>query len=151
MLDAVIIGDANETLLSLPDGHFDLLVCNDFLEHIVDPVGFLSKACTKLIPGGHFLCSLPNFRYLENLFGILVRKDFRYMDSGILDYSHLRFFTARSMKRLFREQGMEVEVFRGINTVIGVMGFFMKLWLWALNSSDMLHPQFVVLARRRDA
>ena len=73
------------------------------------------------------------------------------MDSGILDYSHLRFFTARSMKRLFREQGMEVEVFRGINTVKGVMGFFLKLLLWPLNSSDMLHPQFVVLARRRDA
>ena len=149
VLDNVVIGDANETILGFDDACFDLIICNDFLEHIVDPVGFLGNASRKLRPDGSLLCSIPNFRYLENLINLLVKKDFHYQDSGILDNTHLRFFTEKSIKRLFRELGMKVILFRGINTIRGFRISLLKPVLRLLNSGDVVHPQFVILARKQ--
>lgn len=99
----------------LPRGYFDAITFNDSLEHFPDVFPPLRLAVELLRPGGVIVVSLPNFRYLENIKHILIEKDFCYADSGILDRTHLRFFTLKSMQRMFQEAGLVVLETRGIN------------------------------------
>ena len=103
-LDRVLIGDAIIHIQEVPDTYFDAIVCNDILEHLPDPFTFIDILKTKLAPKGVLVVSLPNVRYANNLWNLLFGKDWKYEDSGILDRTHLRFFTKKSIERLFREQ-----------------------------------------------
>lgn len=94
---------------AIPDKHFDLIVCNDVIEHMADPWGFLRSIKKKLVPNGYVMGSLPNVRYLLNLKDLLFRRDWHYVSGGVLDYTHLRFFTLKSARRLFGECGYVVE------------------------------------------
>ena len=96
----------------IPAGRFDLIVCNDVIEHMADPWAFLSDIKTKLADGGALIGSVPNVRYLSNLTGLLFRRDWRYGSAGVLDRTHLRFFTVKSLRRLLETCGYAVEVLR---------------------------------------
>ncbi|MCQ2394487.1 MAG: class I SAM-dependent methyltransferase [Kiritimatiellae bacterium] len=93
----------------IPARHFDLIVCNDVIEHVADPWELLESLKGKLAEGGTLIGSLPNVRYLLNLRDLLWRKDWRYLSAGVLDRTHLRFFTIKSARRLFEECGFEIE------------------------------------------
>jgi len=117
-LDRVLTGSFRSVHQSLPEGYFDLVVCNDVIEHMDDHDWFLEAIKGKMRPGGaHLVGSVPNVRYLTNLFSLLVRKDWLYADAGILDRTHLRFFTARSLERSLRSHGYRVERLAGINVI----------------------------------
>ncbi len=88
-----------------PAGTFDLVVFADVLEHLVDPGAVLRRALTWLAPAGHVLISVPNVRHVSVLWSLLVRGDWEYAEEGILDATHLRFFTRRSFRRLLDENG----------------------------------------------
>ena len=96
----------------IPDGKFDLVVCNDVIEHMVDPWAFLAGLKQKIAPGGYVIGSLPNVRYLLNLRDLILRRDWPYADAGVLDRTHLRFFTLKSARRLFEECRYRIEVLR---------------------------------------
>ena len=68
--------------------------------------------------GGVIVGSIPNVRYYKNLFALIVRRDWRYTDKGILDATHLRFFTQNSFQRSLRESGFSKEKMRGINSAV---------------------------------
>lgn len=114
VLDKVLTEPFTATT-AVPDGAFDVVVFNDVLEHLVDPWGALHLAKKKLRPGGCVLASLPNFLHKENLQHLLIDRDFQYLETGIRDRTHLRFFTARSAKRLFDDCGYEVRSTDWIN------------------------------------
>ena len=117
-LDKVLVGTFRDVLASLPDGHFDLVVCNDVIEHMDDHDGFLEAIKGKMRPGRAWLVgSVPNVRYITNLYALLVRKDWQYVDAGILDRTHLRFFTRRSLERALLAHGYSVERLEGINRI----------------------------------
>ena len=61
------------------------------------------------------MASIPNLRQIDNLVHILQDGDFRYEPLGIRDRTHLRFFTRKSIVRLFEESGYRVERIEGIN------------------------------------
>ena len=88
-------------------GDFDYIVFADILEHIVDPVDLLKRACKKLKPGGKVIVSIPNVAHysmrLHLLFG-----QFQYTDEGLLDRTHLRFFTYESSQALLRAAGFKI-------------------------------------------
>src|SRR5262245_15122354 len=84
----------------LPDAYFDLLVCNDVLEHMANPEAVLRALLEKLEPGGLLFASVPNVRFLPVLVDLLVKKDWRYRDAGVLDRTHLRFYTEKSLRRM---------------------------------------------------
>ena len=105
-------GFYHEVSDQIPDAHFDLIVCNDVIEHMADPWSFLKGLQRKLAPKGYVIGSLPNVRYLPNLRNLLLFKDWHYVNSGVLDRTHLRFFTLKSAYRLFEECFYEVEVLR---------------------------------------
>lgn len=148
-LDRVICGYFDEQA-NLPIAYFDAVIFNDSLEHFPDEYPPLRLAQTLLKPGGVVIVSLPNFRYLENIKHILFEKDFEYRDAGILDRTHLRFFTRKSMQRLFENAGFEILAMEGINPhwwsgwKIGLLRA-----LFRHHIEDMKYLQYVTVARVR--
>ena len=118
VLDEVIHGTFEDAASRLPDRHFDLVICNDVIEHIANPEAFLQAVQAKMAPGAVMVGSVPNVRYLPNLLQLVLHKDWAYADEGVLDRTHLRFFTARSLERTVVEQGFEVEALVGLNSII---------------------------------
>ncbi len=102
----MIVGDI-ETIDLSTVGRFDAIVFGDVLEHLRNPREVLQKVHALLTPGGKVLMSLPNVANiwvrLNLLFG-----NFNYSRVGILDESHLRFFTLQTMKQLAAESGLDV-------------------------------------------
>ena len=147
-LDKVLTSDVETALAKLPPHGFDCVVFNDVLEHLVDPGAVLQRSRELLTAGGLIVCSIPNVRYFQNLWNLLAHKQWRYEDEGILDRTHLRFFTERSIRDMFDEHGFELVRMQGIN------GF--TSWKFALISrlsfgllSDVFHLQFACVARPR--
>ena len=111
-------GALEDVAQKLPGKYFDLVVINDVLEHSADHLTFLKILKDKLSSEGYLVGSVPNVRYVLNLKELLLRKDWYYQESGgILDYSHLRFFTERSLRKLLEKTGFQIEACRGINPV----------------------------------
>ncbi len=147
----------DEAKQELPLGYFDLVICNDVIEHMTDHDSFLLEIKNYIAPGGVIVGSIPNVRYYKNLFHLLFVKDWEYMDWGILDRTHFRFFTEKSLRRSLSLAGFKVEDFRGIN---GGIEFGFSKWklaysLFAIFSialsmgyfSDIKHQQFAFRAR----
>ncbi len=106
-LDDVRVGDALACMRSLPAANFDAVVFADVLEHLAAPEEALVQARRLLAPGGVVVASLPNVRHWSVVRQLLAG-EFRYEAAGILDRTHLRFFTRASARRLFAESGFEV-------------------------------------------
>jgi hypothetical protein len=87
------------------------------LEHIYSPWDTIQIVKSLLSPIGLLVTSIPNFRFMSNLIiEILYHGEFNYRpEGGILDDTHVRFFTTKSICRMFREQGYEVIIHEGIN------------------------------------
>lgn len=94
---------------------FDVILFNDVLEHMVDPLASLKFAKTLLSDGGVIVSSIPNLRHHSVLKELLVQKSFEYQDHGILDRTHLRFFTSKTMLDMYAAAGLEVVRHEGIN------------------------------------
>jgi 2-polyprenyl-3-methyl-5-hydroxy-6-metoxy-1,4-benzoquinol methylase len=114
VLDHVLVGDADAHIDDLPDGYFDAIVANDVLEHLAYPGVTLERLRPKLRPGGVVVASIPNIRYLPALARIVFKRDFPQEDSGIFDRTHLRFFTRKSILRMFDEAGYEMRSIKGL-------------------------------------
>ena len=114
--DKVIVGDFNETYRQLPQSYFDCIFFNDVLEHLYNPWDVLCSVKSLLSENGVVIASIPNFRYISNLITeILFDGDFRYKpEGGILDDTHIRFFTSKSMRWMFKEQGYDILIHEGI-------------------------------------
>jgi 2-polyprenyl-3-methyl-5-hydroxy-6-metoxy-1,4-benzoquinol methylase len=114
-LNRVLTGVFEETKNQLPIGYFDLIVCNDVVEHMTDHDAFLRTIKNYMAPGCRLVGSVPNVRYYKNLFNLVVLRDWHYQDAGILDRTHFRFFTFRSVRRGLSEAGFEVKKLEGLN------------------------------------
>lgn len=86
---------------------FDTLLFADVLEHVTDPVGVLKRLLPHLDDDGHVLVSLPNVAAWPIRLDLL-RGRFKYTKSGILDDSHLRFFTRETGQKMLEDAGLEV-------------------------------------------
>jgi 2-polyprenyl-3-methyl-5-hydroxy-6-metoxy-1,4-benzoquinol methylase len=87
---------------------FDCIVFNDILEHLVDPWEALREAARLLAPGGVVVASIPNMRYWPIFWPLLTRGEWRYVSDGVLDRTHLRFFTLASAKEMFTDSGFTI-------------------------------------------
>jgi len=86
---------------------FDVAVVGDVLEHLPDPERALVLLRPLLAPGGRLLVSLPNVANVTVRLSLLAGR-FPYADRGILDRTHLRFFTRRTGRDLLERCGFEV-------------------------------------------
>ena len=92
---------------------FDVIVMGDVLEHLVDPDSVLRRVVSLLGPGGQVVISLPNIVHwtqrLKGLFG-----KFEYKHTGLLDHTHLRFFTLGSARAMIETAGYRIIRFQPV-------------------------------------
>ena len=105
--DHAFIGAIGDVLPRL--GVYDTILCLDVLEHLLDSDAVLAALATHLAPGGAFIVSLPNISHLSVTLPLLFRRRFPYADAGILDRTHLRFFTEGSIVAFMNAAGLQVE------------------------------------------
>lgn len=107
-LDKVIVGDA-ETMTPLPfePESFDCVTFGDVIEHLREPGEMLRKVYDVLAPGGYVCICVPNVSHWSVVTG-LMNGHFDYEDNGILDRTHLRFFTPQTMHKLLTDCGFDV-------------------------------------------
>lgn len=146
-LDLVLIGDAFEQINLLPDNSFDLLICNDVIEHLASPEILLQKIRIKMRPNARLVCSIPNIRVLGNLIHLLINKDFEYTDYGIRDKTHLRFFTKKSIVRFLEDNGFDIEKIIGINPIKTFKTSISLGFLQIIGHGDIRFPQYGITAK----
>jgi len=104
----VIIGDIEHLKkLPYPKEYFDVIVYSDILEHLRRPDLVLMRFKKYLATNGHVIASIPNTAIFSVRLKLLFGK-FEYEEKGILDKTHLRFFTLKTAKSLFETSGYEV-------------------------------------------
>jgi 2-polyprenyl-3-methyl-5-hydroxy-6-metoxy-1,4-benzoquinol methylase len=81
--------------------YFDAIVLADVLEHLLDAENTIATLLPYLKNDGSIYVSLPNFRYANALYKVVVKGSFQYEDYGIFDKTHLRFFCKKDMQKLF--------------------------------------------------
>ncbi|WP_337998092.1 class I SAM-dependent methyltransferase [Oleispirillum naphthae] len=146
--DKVWIGDVESMEFDIEEGSLDAVLCLDVLEHLVDPWTMARRMASLLAPGGLLLVSLPNIRDYHILGDLVLRGRWEYRDSGILDRTHLRFFTRKSAVALVAGAGLTVETVQPLGR--------MKPWRlkWVVNRltggrmMEFYAPQFLVCGRK---
>jgi len=106
-IDVVYLGDVESNDFHFNNSYFDLIVLADVLEHLKDPEKFLRGYKRYLKKDGKFIISIPNVQYYFVLWS-LIKGEWKYVDRGIFDKTHLRFFTLKSIKRLLQSCGLEI-------------------------------------------
>lgn len=105
----IIVGDVEEIDFSkeLGDEKFDVITFGDVLEHLENPQKALEGIRGFLRDNGYVLASIPNIAHISVGLELLEGK-FNYRSTGLLDDTHIRFFTKENIQKLFRESGFEI-------------------------------------------
>lgn len=147
-LDRLWIVDLGQPLPAL-EGPYDAIVCADVLEHLVDPWTALRGLAGQLAPDGAIVASLPNVRHYRVLRDLVLRGRFTYRETGVLDATHLRFFTLTEMERLFASAGLRVTArkprLHGGNSLIKLLG-----WFRPRDAEELRTIQYTLVARRAE-
>ena len=113
-IDRVVTGDVEHVPLDFASGSFDAIVCGDILEHLREPERLLKQAREWLAPGGCLVASIPNVRH-HSVVSSLLDGNWTYESAGLLDRTHLRFFTRREIEKLFYRAGYAIDGFWAVN------------------------------------
>ena len=99
-LDYVFVGIVEDFITAFPDKKFDVIYFGDVLEHIAYPNQVLDQCHHLLVEGGAIVASVPNVAHIS-VRAMLLEGRWEYSELGILDKTHLRFFTRNSIEELF--------------------------------------------------
>ena len=113
--DSIVIADL-ERVRQLPR-NVDAIVLADVLEHLRSPTHALALVRESLSESGHAFISVPNIANITVRLGLLFGI-FEYRDRGILDHTHLRFYTVRTIRREVERAGFRIEEVRGSSVPI---------------------------------
>ena len=146
-LDRIFAGNIETDEISLPDGYFDCIICNDVLEHLVDPWRVLSRLRSTLRKNGVIVASIPNIRFYLVMKELIMNKQWEYKNQGVLDRTHLRFFTVSGVRTLFETSGYRVITLEGINQYDFSWKFRLMNRISLNRLNDMRYEQFACVAR----
>jgi methionine biosynthesis protein MetW len=142
-----------DLLAAFADQRYNAIVCADVLEHLSRPERILAACRELLTPDGQLLISVPNAAYC-GLIAELLQGEFRYREEGLLDRTHLRFFTRQSLTRFLGEQRWAIDAINTIQRELPESEFevaFDSLPPAAarhlLGAPDALTYQFITVAR----
>lgn len=144
--DALHIGDVEAMTLPYEAGHFDCVLYGDVLEHLRDPWKVLREHNRLVREEGTIIVSIPNVRHYRVIKRLAFRGQWEYRDDGIMDRTHLRFFTLGTALAMIRNAGFEVTT-----TLKKPSG---APWLKGLNNLtrnsliDFLVRQYIIAARK---
>ena len=108
-VDQLWVGDAEVLIHSMEASQYNVILCLDVLEHLVDPWSFVAQLSRVLKPGGCVIASIPNLRTFTVIWNLLVRGRFDYASHGIMDQTHLRFFTKKTAIELLNTGELAVD------------------------------------------
>ena len=116
-LDRFIFG--NIEFMDFPEyeNYFDIILLPDVLEHLVEPKFVLEKAKKYLKDGGLLLVSMPNVRHYSTFKRIFINGDFKYDESGLFDYTHMRFYCKYNIEQLVLNSGFKI---RAVKSAISI-------------------------------
>jgi 2-polyprenyl-3-methyl-5-hydroxy-6-metoxy-1,4-benzoquinol methylase len=134
----MIVADLDKPLPEL-NGQFDVIVYGDILEHLRNPMEVFTGFNRSLRPEGQVIVSVPNMAHLWVRLNLLIGR-LPYADRGILDRTHLRFFTLTSFRRFLREAGLECDRIVGtpVPLFLAVPKRYHGAWLRALQAVNAL-------------
>jgi methionine biosynthesis protein MetW len=107
-LDVALAADVEKDALPFLEKEFDCVIVADVLEHLVNPWDTLKRLVSYVKDDGHVLLSVPNIRYYRVLRDLVLHGAWTYSDSGILDSTHLRFFTLKEIQKLLEHAGLDM-------------------------------------------
>ena len=146
--DRLIIGDVEKITLPYEEGHFDCILYGDVLEHLVDPWQVLENHKAYLKSRGTIICSIPNIRHYRIIKKLVFKGKWEYEESGIMDRTHLRFFTLHSIQKMLDEAGFEIEkIIRRPSAANWIKGLNKLLGNRLIN---LLVRQYILLAVKRE-
>jgi len=108
-VDQLWVGGAEVLIHSMEASQYNVILCLDVLEHLVDPWSFVAQLSRVLKPGGCVIASIPNLRTFTVIWNLLVRGRFDYASHGIMDQTHLRFFTKKTAIELLNTGELVVD------------------------------------------
>lgn len=130
------VADLDRDPLPFEPETFDTLIYGDVLEHLKFPWITLRDHRLLLRPGGRAFCSIPNVGYRRTLFELL-RQRWDYETEGLFDYTHLRFFTRRSVVAMFRDAGFVNVVASALHPPTPKLQLFNAVTLGALRDFNI--------------
>lgn len=146
--DRLIIGDVEKVSLPFENDHFDCILYGDILEHLVDPWRVLREHHALLKRGGTIICSIPNIRHYRIIKNLLFKGKWEYKADGIMDRTHLRFFTSDSILNMF--EGTDLAIKSWIKRPSGA--YWLKLLNRLLGDRliDFLVRQYIIVAIKKE-
>ena len=123
---------------------YDVITCADVLEHLIAPEQVLQRLSMLLKPGGIFIISLPNVAFLLNRLHLLLG-NWDYKQYGILDRTHLRFYTIKSGCRMVESAGLKIATLKPYNQ-FGILRHISPLDKWF---PSLFAYQFLVIANKK--
>lgn len=124
-IDDVICMDVQELILEQED-YFDYIILSHVLEHLYEPMRVLERLRRPLKRGGRIIVGLPNIRYWRILRDLIFFDKWEYCEAGILDSTHVRFFTQKSAKRLL------------LDADFSIVGGFLRINGWKQNLANVV-------------
>ena len=114
VLDRVVVADLDAQPLTelVEPGTFDVVIFADVLEHLLDPRAALEQARELLAPGGRVVISIPNVTHGSVRLALLQGR-WRTTDTGLLDHTHIKFYSREGLVGLFTDAGYAIEDLRG--------------------------------------
>jgi SAM-dependent methyltransferase len=109
LVDKVIVGNIEEMDLPYPEGYFDLIIVSHVLEHLVDPWKILQKLTKFLTPDGQLIGGVPNIRNIRVSLPLVLTGKWQYDSSGIMDWTHLRFFTYATVCEMLQSPQLKID------------------------------------------
>ncbi|NBI92023.1 methyltransferase domain-containing protein [Lachnospiraceae bacterium] len=103
----VVVNDIEKEDLPFPEKKFDYIIFGDVLEHLHNPLKTVAYCRKFLKESGCIIASIPNIMHVSVIEGLL-QGDFTYLESGLLDKTHIHFFTYNEIVRMFHEAGYKI-------------------------------------------
>lgn len=108
-INEVLVGNIEDLPLDYPENYFDLVIAGHVLEHLVDPWATLRKLVRHLRPGGQVVGAVPNIKHVSVTLPLLLYGRWEYRPTGIMDWTHLRFFTRATLIQLLVSANLRVK------------------------------------------
>ncbi|MBI5179036.1 MAG: glycosyltransferase [Nitrospinae bacterium] len=112
LLDHVFCADIEKFRIPYPEGYFDCIIYADVLEHLREPSAVITRHKRLLGPEGVMVMSIPNVRHVS-VVAQLMEGRWTYQEEGLLDKTHLRFFTLAEVKEMLEQCGMTTLLVQG--------------------------------------
>lgn len=147
-IDRMFIGDISNDMSFLTNDFYDVILCLDVLEHLTDPNQVVFDLSKKLKSGGSFVISVPNIRNIKILFNLIFLGRFRYEKYGLMDKTHLKWFTRSSAIELLKNDYLQFVKCKITNMTLLSKSGILNLFTLGL-FKNFLATQYLVVSKKR--